>query len=129
MSCYFEAKHTIITNLKKSILLVAGAALQKYMDKFADEQEIIMNLADMINYTYAAESMMLRVEKLNNLYDDDKLSLYKDVLDIFFYDVAPKIHKFGIDAVNSFAEGDEHMGMLMGMKRFTKVPGVSIIFK
>jgi len=124
---YFEAKHTIITKLKKSILLVAGAALQKYMDKFADEQEIIMNLADMINYTYAAESMMLRVEKLNNLYDDDKLSLYKDVLDIFFYDVAPKIHKFGIDAVNSFAEGDEHMGMLMGMKRFTKVPGVNVV--
>ncbi len=70
---------------------------------------------------------MLRVEKLNNLYDDDKLSLYKDVLDIFFYDVAPKIHKFGIDAVNSFAEGDEHMGMLMGMKRFTKVPGVNVV--
>ena len=101
---YFEAKHKIIANFKKSILLVAGAALQKFMEKFADEQEIIMNLADMLIYTYAAESMMLRVEKLSSLYDDEKISLYKDMLDIYFYDCAPQIHKFGIDAVNSFAE-------------------------
>lgn len=124
---YFESKHKIIANFKKSILLVAGAALQKYMDKLVDEQEIIMNIADMLNYTYAAESMMLRIEKLSNMYDEEKLSIYKDMLDVYFYDVAPKIHKFGIDAVNSFAEGDEHMGMLMGMKRFTKVPGVKVV--
>lgn len=124
---YFEAKHKITANFKKSILLVAGAALQKYMDKLVDEQEIIMNIADMINYTYAAESMMLRVEKLSNMYDDEKMSIYKNMLDVYFYDAAPKIHKFGIDAVNSFAEGDEHMGMLMGMKRFTKVPGVKVV--
>ena len=126
-SGYFEAKHKAIVNFKKSVLMVAGAALQKFMDKFANEQEIIMNLADMLNYTYAAESMMLRIEKLSSMYDEEKLSIYKDMLDVFFYDVAPKIHKFGIDAVNSFAEGDEHMGMLMGMKRFTKIAGVNVV--
>ena len=31
------------------------------------------------------------------------------------------------DAINSFAEGNEKMGMLMGMKRFTKVDGVNVI--
>ncbi|MBC8321703.1 MAG: acyl-CoA dehydrogenase family protein [Bacteroidetes bacterium] len=124
---YFEAKHSTIINFKKSILMVAGAALQKYMEKFADEQEIIMNLSDMLIYTYAAESMMLRVEKLSNMYDEDTLSIYKDMLDVYFYDVAPLIHKFGIDAVNSFAVGDEHMGMLMGMKRFTKIAGVNVV--
>ncbi len=61
------------------------------------------------------------------MYDEEKLSIYKDILDVFFYDVAPKIHKFGNDAVNSFAEGDEHMGMLMGMKRFTKIAGVNVV--
>ena len=124
---YFEAKHKVIVNFKKSILMVAGAALQKFMDKFADEQEIIMNLADMLTYTYAAESMMLRVEKLTGMYDEEKAEIYKDMLDVFFYDVAPKMNKFGIDAVNSFAEGDEHMGMLMGMKRFTKIAAVNVV--
>ena len=52
---YFEAKHKMIVNFKKSILMVAGAALQKYMQEFADEQEIIMSLADMLMMTYAAE--------------------------------------------------------------------------
>jgi alkylation response protein AidB-like acyl-CoA dehydrogenase len=124
---YFEAKHKVINNFKKTILMVAGAALQKYMDKFADEQEIIMYLADMIIYTYAAESMMLRVEKLSATYDEEKIALYKNMLDVYFYDVAPLINKFGIDAVNSFATGDEQMGMLMGMKRFTKIAGVNVV--
>ena len=51
------------------------------------------------------------------------------MLDVYFYDVAPLINKFGIDAVNSFATSDEHMGMLMGMKRFTKIPGVNVVAK
>ncbi len=124
---YFESKHKIILNFKKSILMVAGAALQKYMDKFADEQEIIINLADMLIYTYAAESVLLRVEKLNSMYDEEKTGIYKNILDIYLYDIAPIIHKSGIDAVNSFAEGDEYMGMIMGMKRFTKVQGVNVV--
>jgi alkylation response protein AidB-like acyl-CoA dehydrogenase len=124
---YFEAKKKMVVNFKKAILMTAGAALQKFMDKFADEQEIIMNLSDMLINTYAAESMMLRVEKLSGMYDEEKLSLYKDMLDIFFYDTAPKIHKFGLDAINSFAEGDELMGMTMGMKRFTKVAAVNVV--
>ncbi len=69
----------------------------------------------------------MRVEKLSGMYDEEKLSLYKDMLDIFFYDTAPKIHKFGLDAINSFGEGDELMGMTMGMKRFTKVDAVNVV--
>jgi hypothetical protein len=124
---YFEAKHKTIVNFKKAILMVAGAALQKYMDKFANEQEIIMYLADMLIYTYAAESMMLRVEKLSTMYDEEKMSIYNDMLDVYFYDIAPIMNKLGIDAVNSFAVGDEQMGMLMGMKRFTKIAGVNVV--
>jgi len=97
------------------------------MDKFANEQEIIMYLADMLIYTYAAESMMLRVEKLSTMYDEEKMSIYNDMLDVYFYDIAPIMNKLGIDAVNSFAVGDEQMGMLMGMKRFTKIAGVNVV--
>jgi len=80
----------------------------------------------MLMYTYAAESMMLRIEKLNGMYDEEKMKLYKNMLDVFMYDTASRINKIGVDAVNSFAEGDERQAMLMGMKRFTKVNPVNV---
>ena len=43
------------------------------------------------------------------------ISLYKCHQDL------DKINKFGKDAINSFADGDEQRMMLLGLKRFTKV--------
>lgn len=124
---YFEAHHKLIANFKKTILMVAGAALQKYMDKFAEEQEILVNLANMLILTYAAESTLLRVEKLSGMYDAEKMEVYKKLLDVYLCDVAPQINKQGVDAINAFATGDEKQGMLMGMKRFTKVAPVNVV--
>ncbi len=124
---YFEEKHKLIVNFKKSILMVAGAALQKFTNAIQEQQEIMMNAADMLMYTYAAESTLLRVEKLSSIYDEKKLAIYKDMLDVMLYDTAAKIYKIGIDAVNAFAEGDEQAGMLMGMKRFTKTGPVNVV--
>ena len=123
---YYETYQKVIVNFKKAVLMVAGAAVQKYMQNFADEQEILMNVADMIIQTYAAESTLLRVQKLESLKGKEAVSLHRDMLDVLMYDTAHRINKFGIDAVNSFAEGDEHQAMLMGMKRFTKIQGVNV---
>lgn len=124
---YFEEKRKLIANFKKSILMVSGAALQKFTNKIAEEQELMMNAADMLMYTYAAESMMLRVEKLSTMYDESKIAIYKDMLDVYLYDTAHKINKIGLDGINSFAEGDEQAAMLMGMKRFTKAAPVNVM--
>ena len=124
---YFEEKKKYIQNFKKAVLMISGAALQKFGAKLNDEQELLFNAADMLIGIYAAESMMLRVEKLSKKYDENKIGLYKDMLDVFMYDIAFKINKAGVDGVNSFATGDEKMGMLMGMKRFTKVEGVNVV--
>ena len=124
---YFELKKKAVKNFKKAILMVAGAAAQKYGDKLQNEQELLFAAADMLMLTYAAESFMLRVEKLEHLKGEDKVDLQKLMLDVYMYDVAAKIKKTGDDAVNSFAEGNEKMGMLTGMKRFTKVDGVNVI--
>ncbi len=124
---YFEEKRKYIVNFKKAILMVAGAALQKFTNTIQDEQEILMGVSDMIMCTYAAESTMLRVEKLSKMYDENKIGIYKDILDVFVTDMATKINKFGVDLTNYFAKGDEKQGMLMGMKRFTKVAPVDVV--
>ena len=124
---YFEGYHAIINKFKKAILMVSGAAIQEFMEDLNNQQELLMNASDMLMYTYAAESMLLRVEKLSGMYDEKKLAIYKDMLDVYIYDVANKIHKIGQDGVNSFASGDEQAAMLMGMKRFTKVSPVNVM--
>ena len=124
---YFEIKKGIIQNFKKAILMVSGAALQKYQEKLQNEQELLFIAADMMMITYAAESFMLRVEKLQDMKGEDKVELQKLMLDVMVYDAAAAIKKFGDDALHSFSEGNEKMGMLMGMKRFTKMEGVNVI--
>ncbi len=123
---FYESKFDLIKRWKKLVLMVAGAAIQKYMDKLNDEQELLFNAADMIISIYTGESALLRVQKLENMKGEEAVKLQKDMLDVFFYDKAWEMYKTGVDAVNSFAEGDEKMGMLMGVKRFTKTDGVNV---
>src|SRR6478736_2810914 len=60
----FAKEKKAILNMKKAILMVAGAAVQKLMMKIQDEQEILMNIADMAIETFEAESNLLRIIKL-----------------------------------------------------------------
>jgi len=113
----FAAEKKLVQNFKKTILLTAGAAAQKLMMKLESEQEILMAIADMSIDTYLAESLLLRVMKLEG---SEKASIYKDILQVFLYDAADRIHKNGKDAINAFAEGDEQRMILMGLRRFTK---------
>jgi len=113
----FAQERKLVNNFKKVVMLTAGAAAQKLMMKLESEQEILMNIADMAIETFLAESTLLRVMKLAEKGD---ASIYKDILHCYLYDTADNINKWGKDAVNAFAEGDEQRMILMGIKRFTK---------
>jgi alkylation response protein AidB-like acyl-CoA dehydrogenase len=117
----FAKERKYIVNFKKAILLTSGAAVQKLMMKLNDEQEILMNIADMAIETYTAESMLLRVMKQASKVGEANVAHETDMLRCYLTDAADKIAKAGRDAINSFAEGDEQRMMLMGIKRFTKV--------
>lgn len=116
----FEQAHEAVKKFKKAILMVAGSAAQKLMMQLAKEQEILMNIADMAIEAYVAESVLLRVEKLASLKGKDAVQLQLDMMNVYLYDAADRINKFGKDAINSFVEGDELRIMQMGLKRFTK---------
>jgi alkylation response protein AidB-like acyl-CoA dehydrogenase len=113
----FEQEKKLVNNFKKTVLLTSGAAVQKLMMKLETEQEVLMNIADMAIETFMAESLLLRVMKLS---EAKHASIYQDILGCYLYDAADKINKYGKDAVNAFAEGDEQRMILMGIKRFTK---------
>ena len=80
-----------------------------------------MNVSDMIIQLYQAESALLRTKKLIEKNGEDASSAQIAMTKTYIYDVMDKVNKYGKDAINSFAEGDEHKGMLLGLKRFTKI--------
>lgn len=116
----FAKEKKQIANLKKAILMVSGAAVQKLMMKIENEQEVLMNIADMAIETFNAETVLLRVMKLADLRGEAAVADQLDIMRTYLYDAADRINKSGKDAVNAFAEGDEQRMILMGLKRFTK---------
>lgn len=117
----FAKEFKAIANFKKAIMLTAGAAVQKFMMKIEHEQEVLMNIADMAIQTFNAESALLRAAKLVAEKGETACQFELDMMRTYLYDAADRINKFGKDAINAFAEGDEHRMMLLGLKRFTKV--------
>ncbi len=113
----FAQEKKLVEGFKKAVLLTAGAAAQKLMMQLQNEQEVLLNIADMSIDTFVAESLLLRVMKLSEEGTD---SVHKDILNCFLYDAADRILKNGKDAINAFAEGDEQRMILMGLRRFTK---------
>jgi hypothetical protein len=116
----FAKEKKLVANLKKAILLTAGAAVQKLMMKIENEQEVLMNIADMAIETFNAESVMLRVMKIVDQQGEAVSQHHLNIMRTYLYDAADKVNKSGKDAVNSFADGDEQRMILMGLKRFTK---------
>lgn len=122
----FATEKKVIKNLKKAALMVAGAAVQKFMMKLSDEQEIIMSLADMVIEIYVAESVLLRVEKRIEQLGADANSLHKDIALIYLNRAVERVNNAGRAAITSFAESDELRVMLMGLKRFTKIEPMNL---
>jgi alkylation response protein AidB-like acyl-CoA dehydrogenase len=116
----FEAHLEYVEKFKKAVLLVAGAAVQKLMQSLAKEQEVLMRIADMMIWTYTAESLVLRVQKLAGQRGEDAIAHELAMMKVYCYEVAERMHSAGKEALLAFAEGDELKGMLMGLKRFTK---------
>jgi alkylation response protein AidB-like acyl-CoA dehydrogenase len=117
----FAKEKRVLANLKKAGLMVAGAAVQKYMMKLSDEQEVLMNLADILIECYIAESMLLRVEKIVSLKGEAAAVIEKEIAMVYLHYAVEKAAASARHAITAFAEGDELRLMLLGLKRFTKI--------
>ncbi len=109
-----------IRNAKKAILMTAGMAVQKFVQKLADEQEVIMNLTDMLIEVFTSESAILRTQKLATMKNEVELQPYIEMTQAYVSDSLERINLYGKHAISSFAEGDELKLLTLGLKRFTK---------
>jgi alkylation response protein AidB-like acyl-CoA dehydrogenase len=119
----FGKELATLDNHKKLCLLVAGRAAQKFGLKLTDEQEILMNVADMMIEIYVAESTVLRTEKAllisKGSTDAENLQQQVNMAQLYVYEANQKIFKAAKDAILSYTDGFEQKLMLRTAYRFS----------
>lgn len=116
----FAAEMDVIKKLKKVFLMVGGKAAMALADKIESEQEVMMNLADIMIEIYAAESAILRTQKLVSQRGEEAAAHQIAMSKVYLFEAVGKIEQSAKEAIGAFAKGDEQKVMLMGLKRFTK---------
>ena len=125
-ACFAEERKAI-RQAKKAVLMIAGAALQKFMQDMEQHQEIMMSVSDMIIDIFAAESTIMSTEKRISFEGEAANSYYSDMTKVLVSDAMERINRNGKHAICAFAEGDELRMMLLGLKRFTKYPAFNTV--
>lgn len=116
----FATEKEVLKNLKKVFLMVGGKAAMSLQAKIEDEQEVMMNLADVMTEIYATESAILRTEKLISLKGEAACSHQIAMTQVYLAGAVDKINAAAKEAIASFTSGDEQKVMIMGLKRYTK---------
>lgn len=123
---YFEDAKMTAMNFKATFLLLIDAAQKKFGRKLSREQEILFNFSDIIMESYVAESLMLRVKKLQETKGEKAGAIYKDMLDVYLFDSANVVYKNGLEAIYSFIDEAEQCKYIKALRCFTKVKGNNI---
>lgn len=121
---YYTEKRRYMANFKKTILLAIHGVTTFFDKKLAREQEVMNNISEMIMQTYVAESLALRVEKLEGM--KGASGLHRDMLDVYVYDAADLVRKSAMDAVNSFATAEQSEKLCTAIEALTQVAGVNV---
>jgi len=110
----------LVRNAKKVVLMVAGAAAQKYMQTISDQQELLMGVANIIMETYAMESALLRTLKYVAANSEEKADLRIEATRTFISDAMDRIEITARPLLAAVAEGDMLRTQIAALKRFTR---------
>ncbi|MEN3322722.1 acyl-CoA dehydrogenase family protein [Mariniflexile soesokkakense] len=116
----FSEEKSIIANLKKLFLMVAGAALQKYGEEIEKHQQLMLAASDILIQIYLAESAILRAEKIAKKEGEAKAKEHIAMAKLNLFHAIDVIETAGKHSIISFSTGDEQRMMLMGLKRYIK---------
>ncbi|WMX14174.1 MULTISPECIES: acyl-CoA dehydrogenase family protein [unclassified Aureispira] len=109
-----------VANLKKLFLAVAGATIQKLMQALQDEQEILMNLADIMSEIYVCESAILATLKACSVRGEEACKSEIAMTQLYVNDAIERCGIHAKNAVAAWADGDTKRMIMLGIKRFTK---------
>jgi alkylation response protein AidB-like acyl-CoA dehydrogenase len=114
------AETKLAKNAKKIALMIIGTAAQKYMTALQDQQEILLNAADIIMDAYQMETAILRAKKIAEKNGEEAAGRYIDMAGVFCNDAIQRVEMKARNTIAAMSEGDEMRTLLTALKRFTK---------
>ncbi len=123
----FATEKVTIQNLKTLFLILAGAGVQKFMEKLADEQEILMAAADIIIQIFAIESAVLRAEKISAGLSQARQEQLAAAVKVFTFNASEEAATAARKAAYFVEEGDTLTMILSGVRRFTKYDAAGLL--
>ncbi|WP_458109844.1 acyl-CoA dehydrogenase family protein [Bacillus zhangzhouensis] len=119
----------LLVHAKKIALMVAGMAAMKYGKALDKEQEILVNIADIVNEIFAAESAILRTEKALALSGAEKNAQKLDYTQIFTQEAFFKIEAHAKESLIAMEEGDALRMSLSALRKLTRFTPINVIAK
>ena len=119
----------LVKNAKKITLMAAGMAVQKFGNALENEQEILVNMADLVSNVYAMESVVLRTQKAidrNGLENSKQKLLYTE---IFCEEAFNRIEQDAKETLIAVSSGDNQRMMLSTLRKLTRHTPVNVIPK
>jgi len=92
----------LLRRAKQATLICAGAACQRFGDEIEEQQEVVAAISDMIIGIYAAESALLRAEKLQAQSRGENAS---DMARLLVYDLLADVRRFSATALAASLDG------------------------
>ncbi|MGO9518233.1 MAG: acyl-CoA dehydrogenase family protein [Candidatus Korobacteraceae bacterium] len=110
----------LVENAKKLSMLVAGSASQKYMQKLADQQEIMGAIADMVIETFAMDSALLRARKYVAANGEAKAAHVVAMTQVYLEGAFTKLEAAAKKVVAAVADGDLLRTQMAIVRRLAK---------
>src|SRR5271167_3508720 len=121
------AERKLVENAKKLAMLIAGAASQKYMQKLADQQEIMGAIADMVIETFAMDSSLLRARKFIEANGEQKSALVTAMTQVYIADAMGRLEAAAKKVIAAVAEGDMLRTQMAIVRRLAKHEPLNVI--
>ncbi|RLB23964.1 MAG: acyl-CoA dehydrogenase [Deltaproteobacteria bacterium] len=122
-----EKEQKMVAHAKKMGLLAAGAATKKYMDKLANEQEVVALIADIIIEIFAMESALLRARKKFQKDGEEKSKIHIAATRVYINDSFQRVDIMTKQVFAAISEGEELRTQLMGLKKFARFTPINTI--
>ncbi len=119
----------LVKNAKKIAVLAAGMAAQRYGAKLDQEQEVLVNIANIANQLFAMESTVLRTEKAIAREGAEKSHQKLLYTQIFCQEAFAEIEKEAKDTILASADGDAARMTLSALRKLTRNNPYNLIAK